>query len=160
TPTGSRAARAPIRVDPSKQILAQALFDARDGDRIWLLGDVAEADLKVLRKDVTIEPDPSLGRKVTWRCPATPPQAANHLLLVSAVSGFQLKDVVLDGGNKLDHLVVLFGRCPGTLLERLELQHYRKAGLYVSNCQGTRDRPVRFTSLRFDSPAGSTAVLF
>ena len=64
------------------------------------------------------------------------------------VDGLALKNVVIDGKNTVDDLVVLFGRCPGLVLENVQLQGFNRSAIKLSNCAGTATRPIKFDHVR------------
>jgi hypothetical protein len=151
--------REPIRVDPRlNQTLGKALEGAREGDRIVLQGDITEADLSVRNvKNLTIEAEP--GKRVQWRFPPTAVPEAK-LLLLESTENFLLKGITLSGEDRAQLLINLFGHCPGARFENLELMGYRKYGLLITNCQGTSDRRVSVSQVRFVTRRGSTALHF
>ena len=124
--------------------LHMAIRQAKDGDLILLEGDVKEANVRVTVPNLTIEAD--AGRAVTWIYPATGPHDYN-LLHVENVPGFRLRGITLDGGNKAKALISLYGKCPGTHLEKLQLKNAKVNGVIFANCEGTADSRVRLTDV-------------
>ena len=124
--------------------LKQVLRKAKDGDLIILEGDVIDADVNITVPNLTIEAEP--GRQVTWTChPRAAPGA--KMLLVSNVPGLQLRGIMLDGVNKAETLISIYGHCPGTHLDKLQLKNATKYGVVFVNCEGTADSPVRLTDV-------------
>ena len=69
------------------------------------------------------------------------------MLLVSNVPGLKLRGITLDGANKAEALISIYGRCQGTQLEKLQLKNATKFGIIFVNCEGTADSPVRLTDV-------------
>jgi hypothetical protein len=152
-----RQVREPLRVNPAiGQRLANAVRQAHPGDTIYLQGDIAEYDISVTTADLTIAPEP--GKRIVWKVPQSTPTQAK-LLSVTA-SNFRLKGLTLDGNNRAEALVQLYGSCPGTRLEDLELRGIRKYGVLSANCEGKRDEPIQLLNLRFHTPKDATALYF
>ncbi len=82
------------------------------------------------------------------------------MLLVDSSPGFELKDVVLDGGGQADSLIVLFGSCPGLKLSGLELKDFKRYGVYAVSCDGTEGRPILLSNLHFKAAGSSLAGLY
>jgi hypothetical protein len=167
TPNNPGVGREPLRVNPAGgpkvyRTIKEAVDHATGNDRIILMADVTEADVRVPKKmeNLVIESDP--GRRATWRCPdVLPANASPRLLHLDGVTGFQLRGVTLDGGGKADTLVSLLGTCPGVKLDDLDLKNYVKYGVFLWNCDGDRDRPVVLSNLRFTAAGKTqTAVYF
>ena len=60
-----------------------------------------------------------------------------------------MKDVILDGGQKVDSLITLFASCPGLKLSGLELNNFKQFGVNAVSCDGTEGRPILLTGLHF-----------
>jgi serine/threonine protein kinase len=155
--------RDPIRVGPGhKTSLRQALASASSGDRIILTSDIVEADLLLDGKDgklknLTIEGE--AGKTVVWRFPARKDKLAK-MMVAGYVEGLVLKNLTISGEGRGEILIALYGKCPGTRLENIELKGYQKCGVYVMNCEGSAEQKVQFAQLRFDSPPGGAGVRF
>jgi serine/threonine protein kinase len=146
--------------------LQRALNEARPGDRILIKGDFEAVDVQVPVKNLTIEAAPGGGLfTCTWKCPAkaNDPKKQKLLRVDQNGDGLRLKGLVLDGGNKLDTLVSIFGGCKaGVVLEDLILQNYQKQGVLLTDCQGGPTHPVVLSGLRFitgGSPAKVDVML-
>jgi serine/threonine protein kinase len=124
--------------------ITAALKKAKEGDLILLEGDIREARVEITIPNLTIEADS--GRKVTWSYPTKAPEGFK-LLLLSNVSGFQLRNVTLDGDNKAEALVIAYGKCHGTLFDKVQLKNATKYGIVFPNCSGTAESPVRLTEV-------------
>jgi hypothetical protein len=160
-----RQGRQPLRVNPAEgKTLAAAVIHARKGDTIQLQGDIAEHSIRITGPDdLTIEPEP--GKKVVWKMPPLAGRPGNEkkepLKLLSVTAGnFRLKGLTLDGDGRADVLIEFYGKCPGTRLEDLELRGARRCSILCGNCEGTKEAPLRLLNLRFDTPAGATALYF
>src|SRR5262249_43360559 len=156
TPKG----RQPIRVGGANaETLAQALNRARRGERIILEGDIAEHDLPV-RSDLsglTIEAAPD--KTVVWKAP---PGAGpeRELLYMESATNVTIKGIHFDGIGKTEALILLFGKCTGTHLEKLQLRNSGKYGVLFSNCEGDSDHRVVLRDLEFLTTPTMTAVRF
>ncbi len=139
--------------------LASVLRRINDGDKIWLTGDITEANLSLTsKKNITIEAEP--GKEITWRFPAEAP-AETKLIILSSCPGFQLRGITLDGATKAESLVVLYGKSPGATLEKLQLRNFTKNGIVVSNSEGSVEAPITFSELTIKTAAaGQVGVRF
>ena len=156
------ATRPPLRVDPNGgpnvyKSIQEAVKKAGPDDHIVLMADVTEPSVQVSRKEnLVIESAP--GRKAVWRC--SDKVAERRLLLVENSSGFELKDVVLDGAGQADALVVLFGGCPGLKLTGLDLKNFKQFGVHAISCDGAEGRPVVLTKLHIATGDPAQAGLY
>jgi hypothetical protein len=152
-------AREPLRVDGKRYVsLSHALLNAADGDRI-VVSKIVEETVHVDKKNLTIEAAPNAA--VVWRPPMSMKAGSGgKLLIVANAEGLQLRGITLDGGGRADTLINIFGRCPGTKFERLQLKGFLKQAVYVTNAEGDANNPIRFANCAFDVPAGKTGVLF
>lgn len=146
----------------SFQTIGAALTEARPGDRVVVRKSNIFEQLDLRGRDslrnVTLEAAP--GTNPVWLPP--PPGARRSrapLLFLSDIEGFQIKGFRLDGGNDLLHLIVLTYSCPGVALERLELTGFTKAGIFLSNCEGTSKNKLVLRELRADVK-GAPAIFF
>jgi hypothetical protein len=143
----------PLRVGPGHLTLAKALRTAAPGDRVLLVGGIAEAGLQVKNiKDLTIEAEP--GHTVLWKLP---PKAGpkTRLLIAENAEGLLLKNITLSGEKRAEVLLGLSGKCPGARFEDVELKDYRSYGVHVTSCQGRKDSPVTFLRTRFAAEGGA-----
>ncbi len=106
--------------------------------RIILEENVAEGDVMVTLPNVTIEAD--AGKKVVWR-PAENARRESKLLMINKAPGFRLRNVTLDGEDRIETLVTLFHHCPGAILEDLILQGFQKNAVWITNCEGGESIP-------------------
>jgi hypothetical protein len=128
---------------PSLNAALRRLRGMHQGGRIVLQQEVEEEEVLVDFPNVTIESED--GRPVTWKPPLKP--TGNRLLRINNAADFHLKNVRLDGDNKVEGLVSLFGNCPGTSLERVHFKGMKSFGVWVVNCAGG-EAPSRQVSLR------------
>jgi hypothetical protein len=149
--------QAPRRIVVGTSGLAAALRNAKPGDRIVLEGDLLEDSVHVTTSDLTIEGEE--GKTVVWRCPATA-LPNSKLLHLTSVSGVTIKNITFDGANKADALILLFAKNPGLRLQNLRLQNFVKQGILVANCEGTEDRKIALSSVRFQTEPNRTAIHF
>lgn len=145
----------------SPKLIAEILNGLRgkskQAARIIVQDDIAESDLVVDVPQVTIEAEE--GKTIHWRPSAKPD--ANKLFMVSKAENVRIKGFVLDGENRLDMLINLFHRCPGVKLENLQLQGFKKYGIWVTNCEGSGEHPIEFNQLKFiTSQKDQTALFF
>jgi hypothetical protein len=134
---------------------------ARKGQpaRIVLEEDIHEGNVIVTLPNVTIEAE--AGKKIVWR-PATNARPESKLLFINKAPGFRLKNVTLDGENRIDTLVNLFQYCPGVVLEDLILQGFQKYAVWVTNCEGGESIPqhIVFQRVQFLSTKAEQTDLF
>jgi eukaryotic-like serine/threonine-protein kinase len=144
--------------DTPGQTLEAALRKAKDGDRIVIRNDIAEASLSLNGKqNILIEAES--GKRIVWKCPADVPPSTK-LLLITSAPGFTLRGITLDGNNKAESLVSLYGKCAGLTLERLEVKNMQRYGVVVTNCEGTAEAPIVFSELTFTTRQGQTGLFF
>jgi serine/threonine protein kinase len=127
-----------------------ALDKAKPGDRILVRDENHEEHLVLLHgergRGVTIEADVPQGRTVTWRPPADF-AAGQPLIHLGNVDDFCLKGFVLDGVNKVEHLVALHGAHGGTRLDGLHLRGFTHAAVRLKDCEGIAKQPVTLGKL-------------
>jgi hypothetical protein len=154
--------------------IKDALVKAQPGDRIVVLDEVLEEPLNLqaltgkLARDLTIEADSALGKRVIWRPPPAregqSPQSTQLLSLVNC-EGLTLKGFQIQGQNgthqTLD-LVVVFGRCPGLRLEDLQFQGFKRSAVKLINCTGESSRPITLKNLHTAQAAApeASAIVF
>jgi serine/threonine protein kinase len=149
----------PRRIVVGPAGLNMALRSARTGDRIILQGDLLEANVYGVTPGVTIEGEE--GKQVVWRCPVDAPAESKLFIFQGEKSaGITLKNLTLDGSNKTQALLLFFSKSPGVRLENLQLRNTGKYGILVGNCEGAEDNRITFEGLKFDTPAGRTAIHF
>ncbi|MFO0881495.1 MAG: serine/threonine-protein kinase [Gemmataceae bacterium] len=154
--SGGTRPREAIYVKPGGSLLA-ILRTAKEGDRIVLTGDISEANVAIRLPNLTIEGEP--GKAITWRCPPTAPDRSK-LVIVQGAPGFTLRGITLDGADKTEALIVLYGKATGATLENLHLKDSQKFNILVTNCEGTREAPVTLANLTLETPAGRSAIHF
>ncbi len=119
--------------------IGQALRRARPHDHIVVLDDIEELpDLNSIN-DVSIEA--GAGKTVVWRYPARGGEAKQFLYFNKA-AGVRLSRLTFDGGNHVDEIILLSGRCPGLILEKVELRGFKRYGILIENCAGKIGNPV------------------
>jgi serine/threonine-protein kinase len=140
----------------------EALAVARPGDHVVVVKEVLEEQLVLadgaLGKGVTLEAAAPSGRPVVWR----PPHAladSSRLIELAGAGGLVLKGFVLDGGRRVQDLVVLSGPCPGLRLEDLHLRGFGRSAVCLRSCAGTGAQPVRLLRLRTTTEAEAPAAL-
>jgi serine/threonine protein kinase len=150
--------REPIRVTSGPSAMFYALRRAKEGDRIIVSGDINECNCAINTRNLTIEAEP--GKRVVWKCPPDAP-SGSKLLIVNSAAGLHLKGITLDGGDKTDYLVTLYGTCPGLKLEQVEFKNIKKYGLLITTCEGSSDSPVELNDVLFRTTRpDQTAVRF
>jgi serine/threonine protein kinase len=158
--SGTPKGRQPIRVGgANSETLAQALNRARRGEHIILEGDIAEYGLAVRShlSGLTIEAAPD--KTVVWKAPpGVPPDS--KLLYIESATNVTIKGIHFDGYGTTEALIVLFGKCTGTHLEKLQLRNSGKYGVLFSNCEGDSDHRVVLRQLEFLTTKTMTAVRF
>jgi hypothetical protein len=134
--------------------IAEALANAESGDRIVVRDTeiyeeslVVTSSAGVSKRDLSLEAeaDPA-GRTATLLASGTEP-----IIVLDGAEAFHLKGFTLDGQNLCDDLIKLAGPCANTVLERLRLEGFKKAGIRLENCQGSKGKEVRFTDLRIEA---------
>jgi hypothetical protein len=134
--------------------LSEAVLRARYGDHIVLTDDITDKDVTVRIGGLTVEPGP--GKTVVWRAPEKAPKV-ERLLHLNAVEDFQIRGITLDGDNRTDTLIQMYGRCPGARLEDLRLKGFTRSGILVNNCEGSPERRAVFDRLHFTTATLSPA---
>jgi serine/threonine protein kinase len=151
--------RPPIRVGPNLPGgLAAALQRAKAKDIIHLEQDITECDLTVATPNLTIMAAP--GKKITWKCPKTATAKTTKLLIIQGVPGVTVRDITMSGEDRTESLITIYGKCPGTTLENLQLEKTREFGIMFANCEGDQDNPVRLFKLDFLTTRGTAAIRF
>jgi serine/threonine protein kinase len=129
--------------------VAAALGQARAGDHILVLDERIEETLILETgsrgKNITIEAG-APGQSVRWLCP---PNSEGRFVVLTNLEGFQLKGFVLDGQDHVNDLVVLRGKCPGLVLENLQLKGFTRSAVALHNCAAPgNDLAIRLQGLR------------
>jgi len=127
--------------------ISEALPRARPGDRIVVQKDVEEQLLLQdgrFGKNVTIEGE----GHVVWRMPTSIKDQKPAFIELFKTEDLHLKGFTLDGQNRVDDLVTLFGRCPGLTLEDITCQGFKRSAVNISHCSGQTNRPVSLMGLR------------
>jgi hypothetical protein len=130
---------------PNDQAIELVLAKARPGDRIILQDDIKASGVKVRWSNLTIES--AQGTNHTWR-PADKADPKTPLLDVESVEGVVVKGIHFDGNDKAETLIQLRGKCPGLLLQDLELTTFTNCGIRVTNAEGTQEEPIVFLRLK------------
>jgi len=71
------------------------------------------------------------------------------LIDVQNVEGLAIQHLVLDGGDRVNEVVLLHGNCPNLKLDDLKIKGFNKTGVLVTNCAGTQEKRVSLLWLRF-----------
>ncbi|MCS6852330.1 MAG: protein kinase [Gemmataceae bacterium] len=132
--------------------IREALHRARPKDVVYLQDEVhveqlVMLDAKQVPKGITIQSHPDLKKRVLWKAPQTL-KDGNKLLYLGNVAFLTIKNVQLDGDNRVEDLVTLHGLCPGLTLEDAHLRGFSKSGVKIINCAGESNHPVRLRHLR------------
>jgi hypothetical protein len=158
--------RLPLHVDPSGEdkaayrTIQEAVNKAHINDHIFLMTDVTEGIVNVSGKEnVVIESGP--GRPVTWKFKdSVSSNTEKRMLSVTSAPGFELKRINLDGAQKADTLIVLYGTCPDLKLTDLEFRFFNKYGLFVDRCDGRDRQPVVLSNLHFTTTDPNQTGIF
>jgi serine/threonine protein kinase len=148
--------RPPLLVDPTSEdkatfkTIQQAVNQAHAKDHIVLVTDITEGSVNVSGKENLVI-ESARGRPVTWKYKDSPsaPNTEKRMLAVVSVPGFELKNVNLDGAQKADTLITLYGTCPALKLTNLEFRFFNKYGVFVDRCDGQAGQPVVLSNLHF-----------
>src|SRR5262249_9641943 len=107
--------------------LEAAFRQIKAGGHIIVLDDFETHPRHIhdLPKNVTIEPDGD--QRVVWRLSAAwqpentdkPEKPRSRFLTLGPLDGLHIRGFTIDGSDKIDDLVVLFGKCPGVTLENV-----------------------------------------
>jgi serine/threonine protein kinase len=137
-----------VSKDSRFRTVNDALVSAQPGDTIRVSVPVQECVILQEKRywNLTIEADTS--HTVVWSSPANLGGKTN-LIDVRNIEGLTVRGFTLDGENKVEQVVSLHGNCPGLKLEGLKIKGFTKAGVLVTNCAGTSDRPVNLSRLTF-----------
>jgi serine/threonine protein kinase len=140
------------------QVLSQLRGKPKQAARIIVEDDVAENDLVIDVPHVSIEAEE--GKTIRWHPSAKP--NASKLFMISKAEDVHIKGFTLDGENRVDFLVNLFNRCPGTRLENLKLKGFKKYGIWVTNCEGsqTPEQHIQMDRLEFITTNSQQSALF
>jgi serine/threonine protein kinase len=129
--------------------LRDAVRKARPGDRIIIQEPGIDETIALtdsLGKGFTIEGEKD--KSVVWRAPVNPADLnPPPLLNVEGAQDVHVRNLILDGGDRLQNLVLLQGRCAGTSLENVELRGFKRCAVLVMNCEGEAERPVLLSRL-------------
>jgi serine/threonine protein kinase len=140
-----------------QEALGQVKAKPSLGARIIVQMDLSESGVIISTPNVTIETDHD--NPLIWK--SREGDAANsNLLTVSSAPGFHLKGFLLDGVNRPESLIVLFGHCPGARFENLELKNFLKQGIYVSNCEGSPEARILMSRLHFTTQVNQAGLFF
>jgi serine/threonine protein kinase len=129
------------------------------GARIILQQDVTETITIDNLSNVSIESDED--HRYTWRAPQPRPNPPNKLLGVYNAENFYLARINLEGEDRIDALVSLSGKCPGSRLDNLTLAGFKKYGIWFTNCLGEpAPRSVILSGLTFNPQRPEQVDLF
>jgi serine/threonine protein kinase len=142
----------------------RAAYDSSiPGDTILVSADVEEAVSLHgdggKGKDVILKADSIAGKPVVWKAPPNLPDG-QPLLELKGVSGLRVKGFRFDGEQKVDDLIVVTGRCPGTVLDDLHCVKFRRCAVRFSQCSGADGQPVLLHDSRVvGEPSNEAAVV-
>jgi hypothetical protein len=141
-----------------------ALAKAMPGERILVRDEVIEEPLPLLDgklgREVTLEADPLLGKPVVWKAPANQ-KDNSQLVVLRDVADFHLRGFVFDGDQRVEDLVTIYGNCPGTTLEWLQLRGFTRSAVHFMTCAGETDRPITLREVRaISAKETQAAILF
>jgi serine/threonine protein kinase len=139
------------------------------GGRIVVLDDTIETTpsaISGLQRGVTLEAE--AGKRVVWRLPPSwqPPEnekrtGPTSFLTFGPLDGFRLRGFTIDGGDKVDDLVVVFDKCPGLTLEDVTLKGFNHSGVAFVSCKGTSDSRITLRDIKVEgSPKAAAALSF
>jgi hypothetical protein len=152
-------ARQPLRVgkDQKYHTVRDALNSAVPGDHIVVQGPEHEEELSFdgKKKNLTIESE-NPAEPVVWRLPKATKEAA-HVINLNGVDGLRLRNFKFDSERCTKSVVLLYGHCPGTVLEDVTVRGFTDCAVLLMNCDGDEARPVTLTRLTVVPPAGKTA---
>jgi hypothetical protein len=134
--------------------LGEAFRKAKQGDHIVVSDGPIVEEVKYiagnigLPKNLTLEPEPGAPVPVEWRLRSNIKDAP-FLLTISHVDGLTLRGFTFDGGDRVKDLLTITGICPGLTIEDIKLKNFLHAGVAITNCQGTAERPVTIRRVHF-----------
>jgi eukaryotic-like serine/threonine-protein kinase len=135
--------------------ITEAMRQAQPYDHIIVDDDQIEEQVTVRDKQfVTLE---SASGKTVWLCPELP--VGKHLLYLDNVEGVRVQGFAMDGRDKVDEIIEVFGECPGLILQDLQLRGFKAYGILAANCAGTAERRVRFLALQISAAKETKAAL-
>jgi serine/threonine protein kinase len=142
----------------------RAAFDnSIPGDTILVQVDIEEA--VCLRgdggkgKDVILKAEAGPNKRVIWRAPPNHPEG-EPLLELAGVQGMRVKGFHFDGQKKLNDLIVVSGRCPGTVLDELQCNNFKRCAIRFNGGSGEAERPVLLHRIRAIGDKSNEAVVF
>lgn len=143
--------------------LAQALAQAKTGERIVLLDAVHEEALSLegarTPKGIIIEGRE--GERTTWQLPVF--KTEGPILKLHDVGGITFRRLRMTGSDRIGHLIAIQGSAAALRFEDIELDGYRKEGVRCEGVLGMPTAPVRFdqvTWLGGRATAAATAIRF
>src|SRR4029077_5062524 len=72
----------------------------------------------------------------------------NAFIELFRTEDLHLKGFTLDGDNRVDDLVALFGHCPGLTMEDIDCRGFKRSAVNIPHCSGQSNRPVSLIGLR------------
>jgi hypothetical protein len=141
--------------------LQAALRHAQPGDTLVVRDETIEECIELSEprfKKLTIQSGLESGRSVAWKCPDSPTTGA--LLTIREVEGIRLKGFMLDGGGQAELAVDVRGRCPGLVIEDVEVKGFTRAAFAFVECRGSTSNQLVFRRVRVlgDSQLGRVAA--
>jgi serine/threonine protein kinase len=120
---------------------------AKMNERIILQEDVAADEVHIDdTKNLTIEA--AAGKTITWRY-SDKGRVGGTMLVVNGGDGVTVKGIAFDGDRRARTLINLYGPSAGLKLKDLQLTNFKQYGVLVINCEGSSERRVSLTGLRF-----------
>jgi eukaryotic-like serine/threonine-protein kinase len=136
--------------------IQEALARAQPNDHIIVTDDEIAEQVSVSGKQfVTLESAP--GKIVVWRYPEK--ADSKHLLYLDNAEGVCVQGFTLDGRDKVDEIVQLFGECPGLILQDLHLRGFKRFGIQGINCAGKSGSPAKLLDLQISTTKETEAAL-
>jgi hypothetical protein len=136
--------------------LQKAVDNAGTQDRILVKSHIAETVYIKDKNKLVIETE----REITWQPPkASPsanPTAPSVLLTIENCSDVIIRGFTMDGGEKLGvtKCINIWGKCPGVVVEKMQLKNFLHSGVLINNCEGTSAKPVSLSNIQFTPRAG------
>ncbi len=167
--SGAPPVRKALEVHPDApdafRTLQKAIDYAKPQDRIVVKSPVFETVHLKDKQNLVIEAE----REVRWLPPRLPAGAKSqmsvaHLLVIENCSDVTIRGFTLEGDDQgLDRCINIWGKCPGVQVEKVHLKNFNYNGILINNCEGTSEKPVLLSSIKFTPSPGrdeAAGVLF
>lgn len=144
--------------------LQKAIDNAKPQDRIVVKSSVRGTVHLKDKQNLIIETE----RDMLWQPlkppPGAKPQPISQLLTIENCSEVTIRGFTLEGDEQgLDRCINIWGKCPGVVVDRMQLKNFNYCGILITNCEGTSEKPVLLTNLKFSpNPAqvGASGIFF